>query len=92
MNKEMLVNAVSEKAEMTKKDTEKLLKAFEDVVTETLASGDKIQMVGFGTFDVTERAERNGRNPQSGQPMLIKASKSPRFKAGKSLKDAVKGV
>ncbi len=92
MNKSDLVAAVSEKAELTKKDTEKFLKAFEDVVTETLASGDKIQMVGFITFDVVERAERMGRNPQSSQPMLIKASKAPRFKAGKSLKDAVKGV
>ncbi len=92
MNKEMLVSAVSEKAELTKKDTEKFLKAFEDVVTETLASGDKIQMVGFGTFDVAERAARMGRNPQTGEPLPIAASKAPKFSAGKSLKDAVKGV
>ena len=66
MNKSELVAAIAEKAEMSKKDAEKALKAFEEVVTETLALGDKVQLVGFGTFDVAERAAREGRNPQTG--------------------------
>jgi len=89
MNKELLVTAIADKAEITKKDAEKALKAFEDVVTETLAKNEKIQLVGFGTFDVGERAERPGRNPQTGEPLTIAASKTIKFKAGKSLKDAV---
>lgn len=95
MNKTEFVNAIMEKAteinetKVTKKDTETFLKAFEDVVTETLAKNEKIQLVGFGTFDVTERAARMGRNPQTGAEIPIPASKAPRFKAGKSLKDAV---
>jgi DNA-binding protein HU-beta len=89
MNKSELVAAMAAKAEMSKKDTEKVLKAFEEVVTEELASNGKVQLVGFGTFDVAERAEREGRNPQTGEVMNIPASKAPRFKAGKALKDAV---
>ena len=89
MNKSDLVAAIAEKAEMSKKDAEKALKAFEEVVTETLALGDKVQLVGFGTFDVAERAAREGRNPQTGAAMPIPASKAPRFKAGKALKDAI---
>ena len=89
MNKSELVAAIAEKAEMSKKDAEKALKAFEEVVTEALAANDKVQLVGFGTFDVAERAAREGRNPQTGKAMPIPASKAPRFKAGKALKDAI---
>lgn len=77
------------RAELSKKDSEKALKAFIDVVTEELKKGEKIQLVGFGTFEVTERAAREGRNPLTGEKMQIKASKAPKFKAGKALKDAV---
>ncbi len=89
MNKAELVAAIAEKTELSKKDTEKALKAFVDVVTEELKKGEKIQMVGFGTFEVSERAAREGRNPANGQPMQIAASKAPKFKAGKALKDAI---
>ena len=89
MNKSDLVAAIAEKAEMSKKDAEKALKAFEDVVTEELTNNGKVQLVGFGTFDVAERAAREGRNPQTGEDMIIAASKAPRFKAGKALKDAI---
>ena len=89
MNKTELVAAIAEKAELSKKDSEKALKAFVDVVTEELKKGHKIQLVGFGTFEVSERAERTGRNPQSGKEMVIPASKAPKFKAGKALKDMV---
>ena len=89
MNKTELVAAVAEKAEISKKDSEKALKAFVDVVTEQLKAGDKVQLVGFGTFEVSERAAREGRNPQTGETMQIKASKSPKFTAGKALKDAL---
>ena len=88
MNKTELVAAIAEKAELSKKDAEKALKAFEDAVTEELIKNGKVQLVGFGTFDVAERA-REGRNPQTGEPMPIAASKAPRFKAGKALKDAI---
>ena len=74
---------------MSKKDAEKALKAFTDVVAEELKKGEKIQLVGFGTFEVSERAAREGRNPQTGEAMQIAASKSPKFKAGKALKDAL---
>lgn len=90
MNKTELISAMAEKAEISKKDAEKALTAFTNVVTNVLADGGKVQMVGFGTFEVVERAERQGRNPATNEPMLIKASKSPKFKAGKALKDAVK--
>ena len=89
MNKTELVAAVAEKAEISKKDSEKALKAFVDVVTEQLKAGDKVQLVGFGTFEVSERAAREGRNPQTGKTMKIDACKAPKFKAGKALKDAV---
>lgn len=89
MNKTELIAAIAEKTELSKKDSEKALKAFIDVVTEELKKGEKIQLVGFGTFEVIERAARDGRNPQSGAPMSIPASKAPKFKAGKALKDEV---
>jgi DNA-binding protein HU-beta len=91
MNKQEIVSAISTSADLTKKDAEKFLSAFENVITQALAEGKKVQLVGFVTIDVVERAEREGRNPQSGQPMKIAASKAPRFKAGKSLRDAVNG-
>ena len=89
MNKTELIAAVAEKAEISKKDAEKALKAFTDVVTEELVKGEKVQLVGFGTFEVSERAEREGRNPKSGEPMTIAASKSPKFKAGKALTHSI---
>ena len=89
MNKTELIAAVAEKAEISKKDSEKALKAFIDVVTDELKAGGKIQLVGFGTFEVSERAAREGRNPQTGKTMKIAACKAPKFKAGKALKDAV---
>lgn len=89
MNKTELIAAIADKAEISKKDAEKALKAFSDVVTEELKNGGKIQLVGFGTFEVSERAAREGRNPQTGKTMKIAACKAPRFKAGKALKDAV---
>lgn len=89
MNKTELVAAIAEKAELSKKDAEKALAAFTDVVADTLKNGDKIQLVGFGTFEVSERAAREGRNPQTGETMKIAASKAPKFKAGKALKDMV---
>ena len=89
MNKAELVAAMSDKAQLSKKDAEAALKAFTDVVAEELKKGEKIQLVGFGTFEVSERAAREGRNPANGQPMQIAASKAPKFKAGKALKDAI---
>ena len=89
MNKTEFNAAVAEKAEISKKDSEKALKAFVDVVAEQLKAGDKVQLVGFGTFEVSERAAREGRNPQTGETMTIAACKAPKFKAGKALKDAI---
>ena len=89
MNKTELIAAIAEKTELSKKDAEKALKAFTDVVEEELKKGEKIQLVGFGTFEVSERAAREGRNPQTRETMQIAASKSPKFKAGKALKDAI---
>lgn len=89
MNKAELVSAMAEKAEVSKKDAENVLKAFTDVVEEELRKGEKIQLVGFGTFEVVERGERVGRNPQTKEEMTIPASKSPKFKPGKALKDAI---
>ena len=89
MNKADLVAAMAEKAGVSKKDAEASLKAFTDVVAEELKKGEKIQLVGFGTFEVSERAARTGRNPQTGKPMKIAASKAPKFKAGKALKDSL---
>lgn len=89
MNKTELIAAMAEEAGLSKKDSEKALKAFVDVVTGELKKGEKVQLVGFGTFEVSDRAAREGRNPQTGKTMKIKASKSPKFKGGKALKDAL---
>lgn len=89
MNKTELVAAMAEKAELSKKDSEKALKAFTDVVAEELKKGEKIQLVGFGTFEVSDRAARTGKNPQTGAAIEIPASKAPKFKAGKALKETV---
>ena len=89
MNKTELIAAVAEKAEISKKDAEKAIKAFTDAVAEELVKGGKVQLVGSGTFEVAERAAREGRNPKSGETMTIAASKTPKFKAGKALKDQV---
>ena len=90
MNKTELVAAMAEQTNLSKKDAEAALKAFIDVVSEELKKGEKVQLVGFGTFEVSERAAREGRNPQTGETMEIKASKTPKFKAGKALKDMMK--
>ena len=89
MNKTELVAAMADAADMPKKDAEKALKAFTDVVEAELKKGGKVQLVGFGTFEVSQRSAREGRNPQSGAPMKIAASKAPKFKAGKALKDSL---
>ena len=89
MTKTELIAEIAERAEISKKDAEKALKAFTDVVADELVKGEKVQLVGFGTFEVSERAAREGRNPKSGEPMKIEASRSPKFKAGKALKDLV---
>ena len=88
MNKMELVAEVAEKAELSKKDAEAAVSAAIDVITEALRKGDKVQLVGFGSFEVKSRAERMGRNPQTKEPIPIPASKAPVFKAGKALKDA----
>lgn len=90
MNKTEMITAMAEKAELSKKDAEKALNAFTNIVADTLVDGDKVSITGFGTFEVVERAERQGRNPATGETITIAASKSPKFKAGKALKDAVK--
>nr|WP_206155407.1 HU family DNA-binding protein [Caldanaerobacter subterraneus] len=89
VNKAELVAKIAEKSELTKKDAEKALNAFIEAVQEALKNGDKVQLVGFGTFEVRERAERKGRNPQTREEITIPASKAPIFKAGKALKDLV---
>lgn len=89
MNKAELVAAMAEKTQLSKKDAEAALKAFTEVVTEELKKGGKIQLVGFGNFEVSERAAREGRNPLTGATMTIPATKAPKFKAGKALKDAI---
>jgi DNA-binding protein HU-beta len=89
MNKMELVSAMADKTGLSKKDAEAALKAFTDVVAEELKKGEKIQLVGFGTFEISERAARTGRNPQTGKEMTIPASKAPKFKAGKALKDSI---
>ena len=89
MNKTELIAAMAEKAELSKKDTEKALKAFVDVVSDELVKGEKIQVVGFGTFEVVERKEREGKKPGTDQVITIPASKSPKFRPGKALKDKV---
>ncbi len=89
MNKSDLVAAVAAKTGSTKKDAEAAVNAFVDVVTASLVKGDKVQLVGFGSFDVRKRAARKGRNPQTKEEIKIPASKAPVFKAGKALKDVV---
>ena len=89
MNKTELVAAIADKTELSKKDSEKALKAFIEVVSEESKKGEKIQLVGFGTFEVSQRAARTGKNPQTGKEIQIPASKAPKFKAGKALKDTV---
>jgi DNA-binding protein HU-beta len=89
MKKAELIAAMAAKADMKKTDAQKALDAFIEVVSEELVAGEKVQLTGFGTFEVAERAAREGRNPQSGETMMIAASKSPKFKAGKVLKDKV---
>lgn len=91
MNKAELVAKMAEKCELTKKDAEKALEAFISSVTETLKDGDKVQLVGFGTFETRKREARTGRDPRTGNPIKIPASIAPAFKAGKALKDAVNG-
>lgn len=90
MNKTELINQVAEKTGLTKKDSTKAVDALFDSITEALRNGDKVQLIGFGNFEVRERAERTGRNPQTGEEMVIPATKVPAFKPGKALKDAVK--
>lgn len=89
MNKTELVAAIAENAGLSKKDTEAALRAFTEVVTDELKKGEKIQLVGFGTFEVSERPEREGRNPRTGETMKIAASKQPKFKPGKAFKDVL---
>ena len=91
MNKSELVSKIAEKSGLTKKDSEKALDAFVESVMETLQKGDKVQLVGFGTFEIRNRAERKGRNPQTGEEITIPATKAPAFKAGAELKKAVSG-
>jgi DNA-binding protein HU-beta len=91
MNKSDLIAAVAAKTGETKKNAEASINALIDVIAESLKDGEKIQVVGFGSFEVRERAERKGRNPQTGKEMKIAAKKAPVFKAGKALKDAVNG-
>jgi DNA-binding protein HU-beta len=90
MNKTDLINEVAETAELSKKDATKAVDALFDAIQETLAKGDKVQLIGFGNFEVRERSARKGRNPQTGEEIEIAASKVPAFKPGKALKDAVK--
>ena len=89
MNRTELVAAMAAETQLSKKDAEAALKAFIDVVSAELKKGEKVQLVGFGTFEVSMRAEREGRNPQTGETMKIAACKAPKFKAGKALKDMV---
>ena len=89
MNKTELVAAIAQKAEISKKDAEGVVAAFTEIVTKELKKGGKVQLVGFGTFEVTKRSARSGRNPQTGETMKIAASKAPKFKPGKAFKDAI---
>ena len=90
VNKADLVAAIATNAELSKKDADKALAAAIGIITETLAKGDKVQLVGFGTFEARQRAERKGKNPQTGAEVLIPAAKVPVFKAGKAFKESVK--
>ena len=89
MNKSELIAALAEKGDFSKKDAEKALNAFVDVISGSLAKGDKVQLIGFGTFDMKKRPARVARNPRTGAEIKIAASKAPAFKAGKALKDKV---
>ena len=89
MNNTELVAAIAEKTELSKAQSEKSLKAFIETVEETLKAGEKVQLVGFGTFEVAKRPARTGHNPRTGKSIKIKACKAPKFKAGKALKDAL---
>lgn len=89
MNKTELIEAIANESGLTKRDAEKALSAFTDTVTSAMKNGDKVQLVGFGTFEVSKRAARTGRNPQNGETVEIAASATPKFKAGKALKNAV---
>jgi DNA-binding protein HU-beta len=89
LNKAELVGSVADKAEVTKKDAEKVTSAVFDVIEEALAKGDKVQLVGFGTFEVRARAARTGRNPQTGEEIQISATRVPAFRAGKALRDSI---
>ena len=89
MNKGELITALAKKTELSRKDAEKALNAFVDTVSDSLAKGDKIQLIGFGTFEVKNRPARTARNPRTGEEVKIAASKQPAFKAGKALKDKV---
>ncbi|CAM4221977.1 HU family DNA-binding protein [Paenibacillus tarimensis] len=91
MNKTELIAKVSELTELSKKDATKAVDAVFDAISDALQSGDKVQLVGFGNFEVRERSARKGRNPQTGEEIEIAASKTPAFKPGKSLKDLVSG-
>ena len=91
MNKVQLVEAVAAAGKLTKKDAEVAVKAVTDSIVAALKNGEKVQLVGFGTFEVKERAARDGRNPKTGETIKIAASKAPAFSAGKGLKDAVNG-
>ena len=90
MNKSELISVVAEKADFTKKDTEKVVSAVFEGIEESLAKGEKVQIIGFGTFDIRDRKEREGRNPATGETIQIPAVKVPVFKAGKALKDSVR--
>jgi DNA-binding protein HU-beta len=89
MTKKELIDILAKKFDLPKTTTDDIVKKFFDTIGETLKSGEKVVIPGFGTFDVSERSARTGRNPQTGEPLEIKASKVPRFKPGKALKDAV---
>ena len=89
MTKTELINAVAEKAELSKKDAEKAVSAVLEGITDALTSGEKVQLVGFGTFEVRERAAREGKNPATGETIQIEATRVPAFKAAKALKDAI---
>ena len=89
MNKTELIAAVAEKADLSKKDADAAVSAVLGAITDALKAGDKIQLVGFGTFEVAERPAREGRNPRTGETMKIAAAKAPKFKAGKAFKDAL---
>ncbi|MGA9290220.1 MAG: HU family DNA-binding protein [Anaerobacillus sp.] len=89
MNKAELLTTVAERSEMSKKDTARVVDTLMDTIAEVLAKGEKVQLVGFGNFEVRERSARKGRNPQTGEEILIHASKTPAFKPGKALKEKV---